>query len=304
MRTRIAALALIVALASGCWDDLSVPLRLLAPAATDKGQVQVQFDQFYAERGGQKLYFDLYRPASASGPTPLVIMVHGGFWRYGTRTDLTEFSYDLAANGYTAAAIDYRLADGSTAFPSPVSDVLAAVRYFHDNAEQVGIDPQRMALFGRSAGAHLALLAGMTNDASIFDGERAAGELPGIKAIVDVSGPADLTADPATAVDWQIATVETFLGKKLTEAGPLLATASPATYARASGPPILIIHGDADTIVPVDQARRLVAALDAAGQQNSYLEIPGMDHIISSLWISGFAQQYRQAILDFLGSNF
>lgn len=294
-----------ITLACGaCSTDDLVPLRLIFPAAANSGrEVVTQFDQLYAERGGQKLFYDLYRPVVSDQPAPLVIVIHGGFWRSGTRKDVAEFSYDIAAHGYLVASIDYRLAQNGVVYPAPVTDVLAAIRFFREQAAVLNIDPDRVALFGRSAGAHLALLAGMTSDSSVFDPERPAGETTNIRAIVSVSGPTDLTADISTATQLQIDTVENFFGKKIGEIGDTLRVASPVTYARSDGPPVLIIHGDLDDIVPVNQAHRLAAALNTAGQPNVLRVFSGMDHLINSLWYTGFAQQYRVPIMDFLRSN-
>jgi dipeptidyl aminopeptidase/acylaminoacyl peptidase len=143
----------------------------------------------------------------------------------------------------------------------------------------------------------------MTNDTHVFDPSRPEGESANIRAIVNLFGPTDLTADPATAEPWQIETVENMLGVPLAEASPLLQTASPITYARTDGPPILTIHGDADTVVPVSQGRSLDAALRAAGQSHQYVEIPGMGHIDGGLWSLPFAQIYRATIFAFLAAN-
>jgi acetyl esterase/lipase len=294
----LAAVALV-----GCYIDIT-GLRLQGPEQINVPRsATILPGQTFAERGGQQLQFDLYRSADRPVPLPLVIMVHGGSWRSGTRTDLIEFAYDVAANGYAAATIDYRLAEDGVVFPAPVSDVLAAVRYFRDNAVTYGIDPQRIAMFGQSAGSHLAMLAGLATDDSVFDPDRPVGESANVKAIVNLFGPTDLTVDPSTATPDQIMRVENLLGKPLDQAVELRREASPILYVRAGGPPVLTIHGDADMLVPVTQARSLVAALNAIGEPSQYMEIPGMDHIPGAIWEGPFAQQYRITIITFLNAN-
>ncbi len=298
------SLALTVLAVAGCYIDL-VPLRLDGPRQKNAG-VSVDFieGQTYAVRGGQTLQFDLYRPTDfAVGNKPLVILVHGGSWRSGDRFYMLEWCYDLAAQGYAAATIDYRLARDGVAYPEPVSDVLAAVRYFRENAMTYGIDPNRVALFGQSAGGHLAMLAGLSNDVSVFDSTRPIGESTMIRCVVDLFGPTDLAADPSTADLDQIERVEGFMGASLADAGPLLAEASPINYVRTDGPPILIVHGDADTLVPVDQARRMVDALSGIGQIHEYVEVPGMDHVPGAIWQLEFTQNYRAAVLAFLAAR-
>lgn len=280
---------------------------LLGPlSASGTGVVNYQPGLLYAESGGQILRYDLFTPADAKNDPagrPLIIVIHGGYWRRGDRGEIADFAYDFAAHGYVAASIDYRLADGRTFFPAQPVDVLTAIRYFREHASELFIDPNRIALFGRSSGAHAALLAGMTTDASVFDSTRPQGESPNIRAIVNLFGPTDLTADPATAEAWQVETVENMLGVPLAEAGSLLLAASPIAYARADGPAILTIHGDADTIVPVSQGRSLDAVLTAAGQRHQYVEVPGMGHIDGGLWSLPFAQNYRATIFAFLAAN-
>lgn len=263
-------------------------------------QVEIHNGLEYARRGDKPLYFDLFQPYPRTEPTPLIISIHGGGWRDGTRGQLVEFSYDFAANGYATAQIDYRLADGDVAFPAPVADVLEAIRYFQAHAQQFGIDPNRIGLYGASAGGHLAMLAGMSGDTSRFDSTRPQGESPGVKAVISFFGPTDLTTDPA--VDLR-SLVEGFLGRPLEDAGDLRAAASPIGYVRSDGPALLVLQGDADSIVPVDQARRLVAALQSVGQNYVYLEIPGMEHLVGAIWQGSYAQENRPRIFEFLAGN-
>ena len=112
----------------GCGCDITA-LRLQGPMELNpSARVVIDAGEIYATRGVQELAYDLYRPMDAPGPLPLVILVHGGSWRSGDRLDLIEWCYDLAANGYAAATIDYRLATNGIRFPATVSDVLAAIR--------------------------------------------------------------------------------------------------------------------------------------------------------------------------------
>lgn len=284
-------------------EDLST-LRLLPPIlANAPNEVHIDRDMVYSEHDEQSLLFDLYRPAIADEPTPLVVIVFGGGWRSGTRDQLTEFAYDLAAHGYSAATIDYRLAGGANKFPAQVIDILTAVQFLRENAAGFGLDPNRVALFGASAGAHLALLAGMAEDLSVFDERFASGQDAGINVIVNLFGPTDLTVEPTPETESQIRAVENLLGAPLDQARELRHLASPVEYVRADGPAVFTVHGDADMLVPVSQARGLVAAMQAVGQENTYIEIPGMGHIIAAVWISFEAQSYRAAMFEFLAEH-
>jgi len=233
---------------------------------------------------------------------PLVVLVHGGFWVHGSRVSMSDYAYDLAAHGYAAVTIDYRLVRDEIIFPTQVADVLAAIKYFRENADTLKIDPRRIALFGKSAGGHLALLAGMTPDVSLFNSDCASGGSAGVRAIINVSGPTDLTADSTSAAEWQRDLVETLIAQPIEGAADLLRAASPVTYARHDGPAVLTIHGSLDQFVPVSQARLLRAALDHAGQANIYLEISTMNHINGG-WMGWPAQIYRPVIFEFLEAH-
>lgn len=297
-------LLILIGAQAGCGTDPVPDLRLLYPSMVNGGaQVTIAEAQLYAERGGQKLYYDMYRPAISDQPVPLVILVHGGGWSGGSRSELIEFGFDLAANGYAAAAIDYRLARDGVVFPAPVTDILAAVRFFRDSAETMQIDPQRIAVMGESAGGHLALLAGMSADTSVFDTERPIGEAPGIKAIINIAGPTDLTAGLSSMPDWVVDSIENFLGVPIEHSGEIARAASPVTYARADAPPLLNIHGNADSTVPVMQAQLLTAVLNLVGARYVYVEVPGMEHLAGLIWYSDYTQRYRTSLLQFLRDN-
>ena len=292
-----------LAILCGC-GALQQPLDILLPALLNRPQrVEADFNVPYAERDGEELLYDFYRPADANGPLPLVIFTHGGFWVMGSRVSMTAFAYDLAAQGYATASIDFRLANAETNFPMPVADILTAIRYFRKNAEALRIDPQRIALYGLSSGAHMALLAGMTDDTSVFDPNLPPGESADVRAIVNLFGPTDFTADQSEVAQWQVNFVEYFLGESIDLTPELARQASSVTYARPDGPPVLTIHGTRDKIVPVSQGRLLAIALDQAGQPYIYVEIPGMTHSSGSDWQSADAQTYRQTVFDFLAEN-
>lgn len=307
---RSVGVAAAVAALAGCGAD-PVPLRLIGPAARNLPRTaEVQLDIPYIQRGDQVLRLDLYRPAGAAGwigsaAPPVVVILHGGSWRSGSKTDVAEYAYDLAANGFAGAAVEYRLVGREAVFPAQVADVLAAIRFLRDHGAELGIDPARIATMGLSAGGHLALMAGLCTDASLFDAERPSGEPSGVVAIVDLFGPTDFTVDPATVSPDLVRIVERFLGTTLAEDadGVIRRMASPTTYVHNGGPPVLIIHGTADATVPVDQAHRLAAALDAVGQKHQLLEMPGMGHVDGAIWYGPAARTYRLPLLAFLAGN-
>ena len=150
----------------------------------------------YATHDGVSLLGDLYLPAGA-GPFPALVAVHGGGWQAGARNAFQFWGPYLAERGYALFAISYRLAKkGQKMFPQAVTDVLAAVQFVRGSAGEIKVDPERIALFGASAGAHLASLAALGGGSAIFkgaypnDAHAAAGAK--VKALVGVYGVYDL----------------------------------------------------------------------------------------------------------------
>ncbi|NLE59726.1 MAG: alpha/beta hydrolase [Planctomycetes bacterium] len=286
---------------TGCIAPLATFFEVLPVRVANRGlDIQAEFGRPFATCGGRVLRMDVFHAAQAVGPAPAVVLVHGGFWLYGERWYMHDWSADLAAHGYTAVSIDYRLIGQGGRYPEPVMDVLAAIAYLREYADELNVDPERIALFGVSAGAHLALLAGLAGDASIFDSTWPAGESTNVKAVVEIYGPTDFTVDPASVTLWQSRLVSLFLGYDQAGAPDLYREASAITYVRADGPPVFILHGTRDPIVPVTQARALRDALEGAGQPHEYYEMKDAGHFWGSMWANRFAQRHRDDILRFL----
>jgi acetyl esterase/lipase len=225
--------------------------------------------------GYRPLELDLYL-AQASGPLPVIVYIHGGGWRRGSRRDSlallgADFYDSLAARGFAVAAIDYRLS-GEARYPAPLEDVRTAVSWVHDNAAAYGFDAGRVFLWGDSAGGHLALMAALTG-----------GKVHGVVAwfpVTDLAGlPSDLEdvgAVPDRGPDSREALL---LGNPASSVPELARQASPVTHAGAGAPPILLMHGDVDELVPPAQSVRLAEALRVAGATVELELIPGATHM-------------------------
>lgn len=232
--------------------------------------------------GYRPLELDLYLPLGpdADGPVPVVVYVHGGGWQRGSRRDppplLDEDFYDqIAAEGFAVAAVDYRLS-GEARFPAALEDVRAAVGWVRDNADAYGLDAGRVFLWGDSAGGHLALLAALAGTTLTGAGVRAAvAWFP----VTDLLGmPSDLAAAGGVADPGPDSREARLLGAPAASVPDLARQASPVTHAHSGAPPVLLMHGTVDDLVPPAQSVRLAEALDAAGTQVELELIPGATH--------------------------
>ncbi len=223
----------------------------------------------YATRDGQPLKLDLYSPAIPAVPAPCIIVIHGGSWANGDSTQMPGLNRYLAARGYAVAALNYRLAPDHR-FPAARDDILAAIAYLKGHAPELGIDPRRFVLLGRSAGAQLALLVAFTADD------------PAIRGVVDFYGPADLVygyEHPArkSVID-SIGVIGRYLGGSPAAVPEVYAAAAPIRHTSPNCPPTLLIHGGRDTLVAPIQSDMLAQHLAQAGAQHMLLRLPWAEH--------------------------
>jgi acetyl esterase/lipase len=233
-------------------------------------------DLVYGEvLGYRPLELDLYLP-KAGEPVPVVVYVHGGGWRRGSRREPLPvlgpgFYERLAARGFAVAAADYRLS-GEARFPAPLDDVRAAIGWVREHAASYGLDAGRVFLWGDSAGGHLALLAAMTG-----------ASVAGVVAWFPVTDLAGLPSDVASAGGVPDPGPESrealLLGAPAASVPELARQASPVAHASAAARPVLLMHGDADDLVPPAQSIRLAGALRAAGATVELELVPGATHM-------------------------
>ncbi len=247
-------------------------------------------DVEYKNVNGKSLQMDFYRPKNADGPLPLLLFIHGGGWRGGKRSDYLVYLTSFPQKGYMTATVTYRLKQDSI-YPAAVEDVTDAVKWLFKNGENYGYDPNRIALVGGSAGAHLALLAGYgwENLVAQHTGKKPANR---IKAVVDIYGPVDLTTEYAQNQPL----VTGFIGHSYSEKPELYRQASPVFWLNDSCPPTLILHGTSDTLVPVCQSDTLKSRLDALGVPCEYYRVPLWPHSMDiAKRVNDFSQQKMEA---------
>lgn len=227
-----------------------------------------------------KHLLDIYLPANVKGKLPLVIFVHGGGWlsndKYADMGYMKKTIAEIVSSGFALASIDYRFSTQAV-FPAQIQDCNRAVSFLYDNANKFGLDNNRFAVMGFSAGGHLASLMGLSknnNIPSFF--------MPGtsksfnFKAVVDFYGPTELLLFPGSHDE---KSPEGLLIGAAPLARPDLAKiASPVTYVDKNDPPFLIIHGEKDELVSTKQSWLLSAWLGLAGVQNELVIIKDAPH--------------------------
>lgn len=231
----------------------------------------------YAAPGGQALLLDAYLP-EGEGPHPAVVVIHGGSWRSGSKSQLAVHALAIARAGVAAFAINYRLAPAHP-FPAQIEDCVAAVRFVRARAKEYGIDPGRVGAYGYSAGGHLAALLGASDDGAWDPDGRVPDGAPSarVQAVVAGGAPCDfrnVRAGSRVFVYW--------LGKTPGEDPDLYRRVSPAAHAGPGDPPMLFFHGDADALVGIDEPRGMIEVLTAAGVETELLVLPGAGHIAAA----------------------
>jgi acetyl esterase/lipase len=228
----------------------------------------------FAEPDGIPLKLNVYR-SSQPGKQPTLIIIHGGAWRSGDANNDEPFSRYMAAQGYTVITITYRQTP-QYRFPVQLEDVRSALAFIQQSADRLDVDQNRVALMGRSAGAHLAMLTAYQPSS-----------LP-IRAVVNYYGPVDLTAgyaDPPQPdpIDTR-AVLRDFLGGTPDQLPDLYRQASPITYATKPVPPTLLMYARRDHLVQAKFGRSLDQQLRSVNSQVVYLEIPWAEHAFDAIF--------------------
>ena len=299
------------------------------PRSAVRGPVHVEFEGFrtagrgqrtaepaevrtltYATRSGVDLLLDLYLPAAQiRRPVPVIVFLHGGGWSGGTRTTGPDFKRYFAQDGFAMASIEYRLTPAVT-FPDNVEDVRTAVRWLKTNATAHGLDPERVCLWGSSAGGHLAAVAALAPRGT-FEGSDNLNQASAVRCVLDAYGPTRFdrmdaqTGDERASLQTPLVTINAggargggppgggrgaiphddpaspesrLLGAAVQTVPDRVRAASPLTYVGRDAPPFLIMHGLADSSVPHGQSVLLYEALKSAGQEVTLRLIDGLPH--------------------------
>jgi acetyl esterase/lipase len=267
-------------------------------------------DVVFATVNGRDLHMDLLYPKQpAVVPMPVVVWVHGGAWRGGTHKS-AGMMLGLARQGYFCASIEYRLSQEAI-FPAQIHDCKGALRYLRAHAAEYRLNPDKIGVWGGSAGGHLVALLGTSGGVQELEGD-VGGNLDqssAVQCVVDYYGPSDMATmiadrggrilvDQRTGLTPEEALIGGKTEERLTEAK----AASPVTYVDQDDPPFLIVHGELDKTVPIRQSERLDEALRAVGVDVTFVRVKSGGH--------GFGpncdptpQQIHQTVMGFLAKH-
>lgn len=261
----------------------------------------------YARPGGQELQLDVRRPPEEGsipglGRRPAVVAVHGGGGFFGSRSDEALWGEWLAAQGYVVFSVDYRLGPGSAL--DATADVKCAVGWIKENAARYGVDPDRIALMGRSAGGHRALLAAYTEGDPRLPPSC---DVPdtGVQAVAAFYSLTDQTRfDEMQSPWWRPNLIRSIedptTGTPGSKPEPDPRLVSPISHVDSGDPPTFLTHGGQDQWVPPEQSELLANRLTDAGVPHRLLELPGARHGFDLAWGSWNQQIVRHELEEFL----
>lgn len=256
------------------------PSAIGFPLAVDRNAYRKQTGIAYKQTEQGPLLLDAYRPA-VGARHPLVVMIHGGAWARGGRFEmgLTKWAGYLAAAGLAVISIDYRLAPQTT-YPDSFQDCLDAVDWAVEHADQLGADVDRIGLWGDSAGGHLVLLLATSQTDPAFTGPRLRAGGERLRAVVALYPPTDLVALDQAERRGRAGTrtVRDFVGVEADADPARWREASPIEHVHAALPPILLLQGTRDYLVPHAQATSFAARLAAVGAPHRLEIVEGGVH--------------------------
>jgi acetyl esterase len=295
----LATVGLVAAILTGCSGIPNAhagvhPLRELARAGAARiFPTQILNNVQFGAADGQPLLLDLclpVEPTAVATPRPAVILVHGGSWTHGDKSEWDGICQWMASSGYVAASIGYRLAPAHI-FPAGIDDIETAVRWLRDPAQtaKYAIDPARVGAFGGSAGGNLVSLLGVSGTGPTNAGDR-------VQAVVELSAPIDLTSGGLEQTAFYPYELR-YLGCASYAQCPQAVAASPIFHVASTDPPFFVAQSTNERI-PLVQSQRFVAALRAVHVPTTFVTRPGDRHSVAIL-----DPLLRLDILDFLKST-
>jgi len=261
------------------WTVVSL-LWAAGGSAAESNGVQVLRDIEYARAGELALKLDLHLPRGKAR-APLLVWVHGGAWRSGSKSNMPLAK--LVEDGYAVASVDYRLSTQAK-FPAQIHDLKAAVRFLRGHGLEWKLPVKKILMAGDSAGGHLAALVGVSNGHAELEGEvgRDRAQSSDVQGIISFYGGANLTTilqqSTPHGLSVRVPALELLLGGQPDEAPVLARLASPVFHVDKNDPPLLLLHGDQDPQMPVNQALELLGAYQKVKAQVQWEVVHGAAH--------------------------
>ena len=248
--------------------------------ATDHGAPRDFKDVVYATVDGKPLTLDVHLPPGVRHP-PVIVFVHGGAWTTGNKTQYPAF---LVQRGFAVASLDFRSSNDAR-FPADVYDIKAGIRLLRARAADYGYRSDRIAIAGASSGGHLAALVGVTNGEKSLEGNEGdyLNVSSSVQAIVSYFGASDLTTILAQSTPEGLKVrepaLQRLLGASPDQVPELAKQASPLFHVDRNDPPVLLLHGDQDTQMPLNQLYELQWAYEQVGRHVEVMILHGVDHV-------------------------
>jgi acetyl esterase/lipase len=255
-------------------------MSLLRVRAGETSRSRIIRDIEYARVGQHTLDLDLHLP-TGKPRSPLIVWIHGGAWRSGSKKDVPIAK--LISDGYAIASVDYRLSTEAK-FPAQLHDIKAAIRFLRAHALEWKVPSKKIVIAGDSAGAHLAALVGVSNgnaelEGTVGDHLKQSSEVQGI---ISFYGAANLTTilqqSTPHGLSVRVPALELLLGNLPTNAPALARLASPVFHVDAHDPPLLLLHGDQDPQMPINQSLELLGAYQKVRAPVQFEVVHGAAH--------------------------
>lgn len=296
---------------------LAVVLLITAAPSASLAQVRVESNVVYGMYSGTALLMDVHHPADPNGYG--IVFIPGSGWHEPLSFDAEPLKIEimrefmgadlLLENGYTLFSINHRAAPGFQ-YPAAVEDAQRAVRYVRYHADQYGVDPTRIGALGHSSGGHLvSMLGALDGDGDLEDPSPINRQSSKVQAVVSLAGPSDLAAfasgtegEARTAVSSFVGTYVAFFRTPEVQRKEvaMYAEASPTSHVSPDDPPFLLVHGDADTVVPFSQSELLRQKLVDSGATVELIRIPVGDHLLETSESGSNVPDYLSAMLAWL----
>jgi acetyl esterase/lipase len=278
------------------------PMTTQTPKVVKYNGYGIIKDVQYGDGGGIPLLLDVYIPDKRiTFPTPAVIFIHGGGWSGGDKFPCQVNV--LAQNGFLCISINYRLS-GVAQFPAAVEDCKCSVRWLKAHAAEYNVDPNKIGVWGGSAGGHLALMVGLVDSSAGLEGTGGWAEYSSrVQAVCSYYGTSDMAKQ---CIIGNREMPSAFIGGRPSEKPELFAQASPINYVSRDDPPLLMVHGDKDVVVPYEQSKMLLEAYQKAGLDVKLVTVQNAGHSFQQAGdqpISPDIKQIQNEALSFFIKN-